>query len=216
MYDNTILAEFDFVIDLDLAMFLYIKANNPDLLKREYLRETDEKEIIKALLSRVHINPFEILLNDDVDENTRIDLYERFMNDSHGMLDLLNYAKAYDTFGLMVAYLKQASSVDVEILCFNQYQVDFIHSLNPNIKTILYTTRRDVPLEKYTILYVKYFTYLMAYQNVRGKHIYIPSARFNMDETHNCLDLRLSRLYGDLNEIRMIDMYRSVKWRIEY
>ena len=51
---NEILVDFNFLVDLDLAMFKFIKTeyNNPKFVDQKILSLQDEKEIIQLLLYR--------------------------------------------------------------------------------------------------------------------------------------------------------------------
>ena len=207
--DNSLLVEFEFVVDMDLAIFKYIRNNyfDSDYVRKDFLSLKDEREIIINLISRKHINVLEYLIPDMDTKN----MYYELMNDREE--ELLKYAKAYDTFALMVTFLKEASSVSIDILCKNQLEADFIKGLNPMMSTII-GTRKEVPLEYYTAIYTKYFSYLALYDRIAKKHIYLPYAKYNMEENKNTLNIRLSALFGDVNEIRLIDMYRYVKYRL--
>lgn len=211
--DNSLLVEFEFVIDLDLAMFKFIRDNyySSEYVYHEFLSVKDEREIIYNLLSRKHINPLEYIIpNKDTTQ-----MYYELMNDDNNYSRLLSYATAYDTFGLMITFLKEASSVSIDILCKNQIEADFIKSLNPILNTVIYPSRFDVPLNLYTAIYTKYFYYMTNYNQVQGKHIYIPAAKYNMEEDRNCVNLRLTQLFSDVNEIHLIDLYRYVKYRFQ-
>lgn len=209
--DNSLLVEFEFVIDLDLAMFRFIRDNyfESEYVYHEFLSVPDEQEVIFNLLSRKHINPLEYIIPDR-DTTT---MYHSLMEDEELYKKLLSYATAYDTFGLMITFLKEASSVSIDILCKNQLEADFIKSLNPMLNTVIYPSRFAVPLGLYTAIYTKYFYYLTNYQQVQGKHIYIPAAKYNMEENQNCVNLTLTGLFSDVNEIHLIDLYTHVKYR---
>ena len=62
--DNSLLVEFEFVIDLDLAMFRFIRDNyfESEYVYHEFLSVPDEQEVIFNLLSRKHINPLEYII----------------------------------------------------------------------------------------------------------------------------------------------------------
>ena len=64
---NRILVEFDMLVDLDLAIFKYIKDkyNNPDYVDQNIIKMNDEKQIIQMMLNRQCINPLEILIPDE-------------------------------------------------------------------------------------------------------------------------------------------------------
>ena len=69
-----------------------------------------------------------------------------------------------------------------------------------------------IVLSKYTVLYVKYIAYLAEYNNLKGKHIYIAAAKYNMDEDRDIVS-PLCCLYSDVNIFHLIDLYTMVKFR---
>jgi len=206
--DNAILAEFEFVVDLDLAMYKLIRDNysTSEYVDKKIISENDERNIIFKLLSRKHKNPLEVIMP-DVDSG---DLYNEIMEEHYE--ELLSYAMAYDTFGLLVTMLNNASSLAIRILCKSKLEQSFIHMLNPKVATILEPNKKSLSLSDYTILYVKYITNLFEYGNIEGKHIYFAAAKFNMEEDSDMVS-RNCCLFGDVNELHLMDLYTKVKYR---
>ena len=207
---NEILVDFNFLVDLDLAMFKFIKTeyNNPKFVDQKILSLQDEKEIIQLLLYRDSVNVLETLIPK---ENT-LEMYKDIMNNK--MNSLLKYAKASDIFGLMITFLREGSSVDVTVLCESKLQADFIHSLNPILKTTV-SSRKNIALSKYNVIYSKFYSDILKYNNVAGKNIYIANAKYNMEPGKNIPNMAISTLVGDINIIRTIDLYRNIKYRKE-
>lgn len=204
---NRILVEFDMLVDLDLAIFKYIKDkyNNPDYVDQNIIKMNDEKQIIQMMLNRQCINPLEIIIpNEEV-----LDLYYDIM--SNHMNELLQYAKASDLFGLMITFLNEASSLEITVLCKSKLESDFIKSLNNRLNTVIYANYKNAPINNYTILYIKYYPSVLEYNNIEGKHIYISNARYNMEPDSNMPTIAISGLIGDVNIVHMIDMYRDIK-----
>ena len=208
MYDNELLVEFESVIDLDLAMYKFIKDKYSDseYVDQKFINEKDERAIIYALLNRKHINPLEIIMP----ELDTTNLYLDIMNNHYE--ELLKYATAYDTFGLMIAFLNNASSVNITVWCKSKLEEDFIKSLNPCLNTIIVPNRKDIVLYKYTVMYVKYIAYLAEYSEIKGKHIYIAAAKYNMEEDKDLVST-LCYLYSDVNLFHMTDLYTTIKYR---
>ena len=208
MYDNELLVEFESVIDLDLAMYKFIKDKYSDseYVDQKFINEKDERAIIYALLNRKHINPLEIIMP----ELDTTNLYLDIMNNHYE--ELLKYATAYDTFGLMIAFLNNASSVNITVCCKSKLEEDFIKSLNPCLNTIIVPNRKDIVLYKYTVMYVKYIAYLAEYSEIKGKHIYIAAAKYNMEEDKDLVST-LCYLYSDVNLFHMTDLYTTIKYR---
>ena len=204
---NRILVEFEFLIDLDVAIFKFIRAeyNNLKFVNQDIIKINNEAEIIKLMINRQHINPLEIILPNVDSTNLYDDIINNHMN------ELLKYAKASDIFPLMVTFLKEATSVDITVLCNSKLQEDFIKSLNNKLNTVIYDDYKNVPVDKYTILYIKNYPSVLKYNHIAGKHIYIANARYNMEEDMNAPTLAISALVSDVNIIHMIDMYRNIK-----
>lgn len=204
---NRILVEFDMLIDLDLAIFKYIKDkyNNPNYVDQNIIKMHDERQIIQMMLNRQCINPLEILIPD----MEVLELYYDIMNNH--MDELLQYAKASDLFGLMITFLREASSLEITVLCKSQLESDFIKSLNNRLNTVVYKNYKNVPVNTYTILYIKYYPSVLEYNTIEGKHIYISNARYNMEPDSNMPTIAISGLVGDVNIIHMIDMYKDIK-----
>ena len=204
---NRILVEFDMLIDLDLAIFKYIKDkyNNPNYVDQNIIKMHDERQIIQMMLNRQCINPLEILIPD----MEVLELYHDIMNNH--MDELLQYAKASDLFGLMITFLREASSLEITVLCKSQLESGFIKSLNNRLNTVVYKNYKNVPVNTYTILYIKYYPSVLEYNTIEGKHIYISNARYNMEPDYNIPTIAISGLIGDVNIIHMIDMYRNIK-----
>lgn len=211
-FDNELLVEFEFVIDLDLAMYKYIRSNfsNSSYVDTNFINEKDEKSVIYKLLNRKYINPLEIIIPGQETTGMYFEILDKHYE------ELLSYAKAYDTFGLMITYLNNASSVSIDILCRSKLEADFIKNLNPKLNTIVKQDKINVSLKKYTVMYVKYLTNLFEYdiQAINGKHIYFPAAKYNMEEDKDMVS-RTCIAFSDTNIFHLIDLYTMVKYRYE-
>lgn len=208
MYDNELLVEFESLVDLDLAMYKFIKNKFADseYVDQELINEKDIRAVIYALLNRKHINPLEIIMPGVETTNLYLDIINNHYE------ELLEYATAYDTFGLMITFLNNASSVNITVWCKSKLEEDFIKKLNPILNTIVIPNRKDIVLSKYTVIYVKYIAYLAEYSNIEGKHIYIAAAKYNMEEDKDMVST-LCCLYTDVNIMHLIDLYTKIKYR---
>lgn len=211
MKDNSLLVEFEFVVDLDLAMLKFIRENygDSDMVNKRLINLKSSYVARRIMLNRKHINPLELLLPGQ--DSTQ--LYFDLINDKKNLYNLLMYAVAYDTFGLMVTYLKHASSVELEILCRNEVEEAFIKYLNPEMPTIVRSSRFDINLSKYTALYLKYFAYATNYVGLDGKNLYIAAAKFNMEEDSDNTNIELTHIYSQTNVIHLMDLDRRAKFR---
>lgn len=213
---NTLLVEFDFLVDIDLAIWRYLKEkySKSKYIDRDIIDMNDEQLVAKILLARHQSNVLEILMP----KYDTINLFKELTNDNEE--ELLKYATVYDTFGLMVTYLNaESKAIDVNILCRNKIESDYIISLNPIFKdkTII-GSRFKQDLSKYTVIYVKHFAYCLEYMTtemLHGKNIYISYAGFNMEPDKPCANIALTKLFSDTNRILTIDMYKDIKYTID-
>lgn len=208
--DNVILANFDFLVDLDIAMFKFIKKyyRNSQYVDQKIINMEDENDIKRMMLYRKHINPLEIIMPSI--ESTNI--YYEILSDHFD--ELLSYATAYDSFGLLITFLNNASSVDIVVRCNNKSEENFINSLNPILKTEI-MDRKSVPVDEFSVIYEKYFAYIAEYPKLVTKHIYIAAAKFNMEEDQDLVNVGLSTLFGDINIIHLMDLYKYIKFRFD-
>ncbi len=218
MKDNTLLVEFEFIIDLDMGLFKYIRENfySSDYVNKPIIAIGDEYQIIDLMLNRYTENPLPILFNPNIETET---IYNELLNTPERYVEILKRSRAYDTFGLMVTMMKNLSSVDIDILCKNKIEEEYIHKLNSKLHTVVYEDKFDIDLQPYTVMYVKYFSNLLDYdiEQIKGKHIFIASALYNMDpDDDSYVNINLTMMFSDINIIHLIDLYRGVKFRIAH
>ena len=176
---NNLLVEFEFIIDLDIAIYRMLKQeSNSNLLNKDIFSLKNEYNVIEHMLYRDHINPLEILLNANADDV--LELYQNLV--SKDIDKLLKYASAYETFALMITYLNNASSISITVLCENELQEQFIKKLNNRLYTIVVPSRDMINLDDYNIIYTKYFANALQYGTFGGKHIYIANAAYNFEK----------------------------------
>lgn len=207
--ENRILAEFEFVIDFDMAIFRMIRdeyTNSPYVIER-VKGFYNEYRILDWLIHRKCRNPLELIMP-DLDTNT---LYKQLTEDKEKYL-LEKYGMVADTFYLMVTYIEQSYSADVTIWCKNQIEAGYIKNKNSKISVLICENRADIDLNNYDVIYMKFFTSALEYNKLEGKHIYIAYARYNTDE-NGLIDKELVAKFAKLNIIHLIDLYRKVKYR---
>jgi hypothetical protein len=209
-HENELLVEFEFLVNMDIALYHYVKNNFSDspYVNKSLLNIPPEAEpaVNQILINRKTINPLRVIIPGMKTDS----LYEDLMSNHEG--ELLEYAKVYDTFPLMITYLNLAS-VGVKVFCKNNLEIEYINKLNKRLETILVPDVSKIVLDPYTCLYVKYFMKLIDFPVINGKNIYIPAAGFNMEKNENCVDKRLAWMFSQSNEVRLIDLFKYVKFR---
>ena len=206
--DNEILVEFDFVIDLDLAIYKFIKDKYKDseYVDNKIINIDDINYVIGLLITRENINPLEIIMP-SVDTSK---LYDEIINNNEE--ELLKYALPNDAFYLMVTYLLNSTAFNVNIWCRNELESNFIKKFNSKLNTVIIPTRQEIDLSKYVAIYIKYFMDTIKYRKLEGKNIYITSARYNYEKDKITLLAIPSIAFGDVNIVKVMDTYVNIKY----
>ena len=205
-----ILVNFDFIVDLDIAMIKYIINQfepNPHIDKS--ILDLEDDELKYRLINRESINPLTLLFpNDDVD-----DLYFELLDEDR-VYFLYDYAQVYDTYLLLNTLVNNGTNMNIIIHCNHEYEKECIKFLNEHTGSSFKTLTckfEDIKTEKYDVFYVKYFAQLGRYRNMEGKHIYLANARYNMEKGKDVPILSFSMIFGDINLIHTMDLYKKIK-----
>lgn len=206
-----VLVDFDFLVDLDLALFKFIKDNyyDSEYVNKDILDIENELEIKDILINRDLTDPMSILIPD----SDTTDLYFDLMY--HKINLLLDYATVYDTYPLLITMHNNASNLDISILCKNQYEKKFIKELdNSNMFEIIMSNYDNIDVDKYDIFYIKYFSQVLLFPRMECKHIYLANIAPNMENDKDIVNINMSILCGDVNIIHTMDLYTDVKYRL--
>lgn len=201
--DNVLLVDFDFVIDMDIAILRYVlsKFTGSNLIDEEML-EVDDDDLKYCLLCRPNRNPLDVIFKSGIKTN---EIYHNILEKNY--VDIMtNYADRYDTFGLLYTFIEQASSVDIYIRCDTQEQSDLIKKIDKQMDTVI-SSRDKIDLNKYSVVYEKYLEDILKYNYIEGKHIYTAKAEFNKPFM---LGPAFNK-YAECNLIHFMDLYVNIK-----
>ena len=131
--DNELLVDFNFVIDLDIAMYKYIQNKYADSIYVDdrLIHSKNDYAIINLMIHRVSENPLQVLMPTINPDN----IYNEIIKNDEA--ELLRFARPYDSFYLLVTYLVHAASVGITVLCNNELESDFIKSIDNRVSTII-------------------------------------------------------------------------------
>lgn len=208
-FDNELLVEVNFLINYDMAMFYYVKSNfhESPYVDQTIINMNNEDEINRMFLYRTNINPLTVIMPDINSDKLYEDLYENHRD------ILLGYSTLYDTFYLLNTFLNNASSVSITIRCDTEEEKQRLLHAGCKSNIIVEPDRKKIDLTNYTALYLKYYMDAVHYGHIEGKHIYIATAKFNFECDRDLINVPLSVLYSDVNNIKLIDLYTKIKYR---
>lgn len=205
---NSLLVEFDFLIDLDWAIYMYMRDKYPDQFYPEIMNLQSEEDIIKAFLYRDNINPLSIMGPDDYDT-----LYKELMEPEIKHELISKYSRVYDSFRLMITFLDNASSLYMEILCNDEFEADYIKSKSDRF-IIKIANRNEVDLNNYNTILMKYLAYSLLYKDIQRQNIIVANAKYNMQKEYpDIVNITLGNMLISLNnKIHIMDLYKDIKY----
>lgn len=205
-----VIAEFEFVMDLDFAMYSMIKAKYKDssLVDRRLMNLTKDEDIRSMLIQRYNINLLSRLI-----PNTDTEKLYRDILDNHEE-ELLMYTQPYDSFRLLITFMKRATSIkDVTILCRNQAEEELVKKYDNDFLTVI-SSKEELDTSKYDVFCIKDFSELIRYKRMEGKCIYVAAAAYNFQKSTKLLNPEMVVLFSDINEIKLMDLYLNPKFHI--
>lgn len=209
---NKILVEFDFLIDMDLGIFRYIKDNyydHPYIINRDLL-DASVKDKLAALITSESCNPLDLIF--DTSDTNYDNMYNSITHDIEIEKELLSYSRKSNMFDLMIIYLDEASDVEITVLCKNGLEAELIGYLDPRFKIVIEADKKDVNMKRYDAVYMKHFKNVLDYTPFEGKHVYIANMLCNMDpQDPTTPNIVISVAIAHANILHTIDMYKDVK-----
>lgn len=209
-YDNEVLVDFDIMIDLDMAIYKYIrkKYKNNKNVYQEIISLKSEYDAIFTMINRQDLNPLSLLIknnNDSIDK-----LYNSIIKNSKN--DLLFLAKPTDILYLMNTFRDNASSINITVHCNDDKELEYFNNIsklmNLNYK-IICSSKQETSVKDFTAIYIKNFIDIQYLKDLKAKNIYIANTLYNIYSMINNIDL--AKEISVSNKIRTIDMYTKVK-----
>lgn len=204
----SILATFDSVIDIDYGIYQFIKFNyhNLDCINEKALT-ADDKVIRFILTKRFDENLLNFLIKSDNQEMKDKIYHDILINKKQ---DIISLSKPYDVMRLLITYKESATSLDkLVILCNDEIEVDYIKRFSTPIDALI-CEKKDVDISKYDIFYIKHFSDILQFRKIEGKTIYLLNMGINYDRKERMIDPKLSIIFSDINQIKLIDPYRDL------
>lgn len=207
-YDNEVFVDFDILLDLDMAIYKYIrrKYKNSNNVYNKNISLKSEYDAIYIMINRQEMNPLSLIMKD-----INIDEFNNSLLSSHKE-ELLSLIKPTDILYLMNTYIDNASSIEITAHCNDEIELKYFNSISKLMQLkykIICSEKEETSLKGYTSIYVKNFLDLEKFKDLDAKNIYIANTLYNTMAMLKHSDL-LKKI-AKSNEIRTIDMYKKVK-----
>ena len=208
--NNSILFEFDSIIDWELSWVEYFRAQYRDLAsevfnKHEILYESDDDMRFNRIYGSVDL--FESFLNDKYKDQAR-DIFDGLIQRDGDKI--LKFAKPTAMQPLIKAYKRAADGVvKTSVRCDTEEQRKYILNTLP-MTNIIMEQRDQVDMSKYGRIVVGYWKDLIPYKMDEPKSIHILNFRENL-HPHSIKEVHpeIIILFGDVDEIRLVSAYQS-------
>lgn len=200
---NSILVDFDSLIDTDLGLLRLIKNeyNNPKYLDSDYLNNVEYNVLVYSLVKRENENPLTLVVKDNYIDSIE-ELRNQFFRDDYKKI--LKQSGETNLVSLIKQYI-YSNQIDVTVLCKNKEEEAIIKNIYDKIKIIVENNYSNISIDKYDCLFFKRAKDLLKLKNVKVKNIYICNYNFNLQKNSD----KLIDLEGleEVNEIYIIDAY---------
>lgn len=200
---NSILVDFDSLIDTDLGLLRLIKNeyNNPKYLDSDYLNNVEYNVLVYSLVKRENENPLTLVVKDNYIDSIE-ELRNQFFRDDYKKI--LKQSGETNLVSLIKQYI-YSNQIDVTVLCKNKEEEAIIKNIYDKIKIIVENNYSNISIDKYDCLFFKKAKDLLKLKNVKVKNIYICNYNFNLQKNSD----KLIDLEGleEVNEIYIIDAY---------
>lgn len=210
MSKNSILVDFNMIIDTDLGLFKIIKErySNGQFVNGLFFKMNDEV-LIYELLMRKEINPLSIVLKKELLDN-RDSLYKEFIDVEYD--NILKASKGTNILDLMCVYLSTGSA-DVVVFCKNKSEEQLINKYNNELRTIIVDEYKDIDISQYDSIFIKDYTQCTKFSNLNAKNIFVARYKFNLDDELTPIK-DISLLVGKTNMVSLIDIYNKKSYII--
>lgn len=211
---NRVLFDFTSIIDVDvgIAMMMNLKFNNPNITNSAVMGRSIE-DYKYLLLNRLYRNPVIMFLNKEY-QGEADGIYAEICSNESVYKDVLARSIPTAIF-MMMNNSQDQSSIEPTILCWNEWQTDYIKEATSNrFDVIVRDGDNKVNIDNYDTLIFKYPYSPFMFEGLHGKNIYLCRYRCNMnkkDVTKPEVDDNIKLYYMDANELYVIDVYADAK-----
>lgn len=206
---NRVLVGFNMLFDTDVGLLYTIrdKYNSPEIFKSDYLNNVSKEALLTELINMEKDDPLSIILRDDVNIDKE-SLYSQLYNEEYESI-LSNSVCTNVTSLLQLS--KSTGTVDITVLCKNEYEEHLISSKMPGYKIIRFS--RALSLDMYDTLYMKSIYDISKFVIVQAKNIYVSNHRYNFEDYDNFIPI--GTICGDwieMNKFSVIDLYDRINY----
>lgn len=205
---NSVVFDFDSLVDYKIGIVRTLQKNMKEAngVNHWYLTHStiDDLKIDR-------INSIEDIVYKSLDGSRKEQYIEftEYMLSSEYEADCYMNGVPTKLFTLLHTYMK-TSAIMVDVLCRNELQKHFIETMlkhkSPNI---MISSRADMNMDKYGVIYLGYFKHILELPEFGLKHFVVPAYRENFEDENSQL-MKYVLPYTDINKFGFVEPYNRV------
>lgn len=211
MNNNSILFDFDAIVDKELSTILWIRATYrdselPNFNKHKIMYTPIENFMFDRCLGSEDL--FKSLIEDEKYKDNAEEIMNKIYNANEE--DILRHVSLTSCRSLINGYKTAAGGViHSTVRVDNDIEKKFIEDVFENSVPVLKESRKDINVDPYTRLVVGYYKTAVEYK-IKMKSIMILDFRENFDgKDITCLNPELIIRLGDMNHLSVMSAYTA-------
>jgi len=200
---NTILDE-----NVGLIRLIYKKYNDKDIFDFTSIEKEPMSKLVSLVYYKPYYNPLKLFLKDKSKEDFIDECYQEFLETKE---DEIIAEGVITEIANLVKSFKESGDVNPTVYYYNKYQKDALESL-PHLRGIHLVDFKDVDIQEYSQLYLRYYYELLMFEKFSHRTIYLASDEFNkyaLDQLFSEEFEDINSMINNLNKVCIFDIYKS-------
>ena len=200
---NNVLFTSDILYDTDYAILRMIQKS----FKRDYFKDIsfieNDYTLIDTLMNKITSNPLKYILKEEYIEDSDV-LYNSLLSEEAEIL--VSLGRFTEVINLAQTYCF-SKSINVTVLCRNQFEEQIIKSRINNCKIII-NNDYNTDVESFDSIITRKYEMIDIFLPLFGKNIYIANLAYNMEPDSVRVPLiSMTEKIKDSNNLFLLDIY---------
>lgn len=208
--NNSILFDFDSIIDIKIGFIKYLKKNFPDSKMINHLFINNDDDFLKYYHVDIYNDMIEMCFQGLTKENTHKIYKEAIEKDYEEIISL----SPQTTMAMLINRYKIAGegAIRSTVLCKNQIEKQYISNILPGTSVRIEKDRQSTDFSNYGRIVCAYCDHALEFNDPRAMNFLILNFRENFEEDKpNQLTIKMIAELGDVNEFEYCLAYNDLK-----